>query len=132
MQSMFLIIKVSTKSINAVYILSERNWETDMTVHVLLWICAPLLIHSVWPLHDVNALSLSLCLLSSQNCELLQEDEKFALNKDMLLIRKVRLDDAGFYTCKLTFRLAGVIREMDETIECEVNGEHLLNNCVWT
>lgn len=61
-----------------------------------------------------------------KNCELLQEDEKFALNKDMLLIRKVRLDDAGFYTCKLTFRLAGVIREMDETIECEVNDVYLM------
>lgn len=69
-----------------------------------------------------------LCLLFSQNCELLQEDEKFASNKDMLYIRKVHHDDAGFYTCKLTFRLAGVIREIAETIECDVKGEHLLHN----
>uniref|UniRef100_A0A8C1TLX4 Zmp:0000000936 n=2 Tax=Cyprinus carpio TaxID=7962 RepID=A0A8C1TLX4_CYPCA len=61
-----------------------------------------------------------------KNCELLQEDEKFASNKDMLYIRKVHHDDAGFYTCKLTFRLAGVIREIAETIECDVKDEYLM------
>uniref|UniRef100_A0A672MQ27 Interleukin-1 receptor type 1-like n=1 Tax=Sinocyclocheilus grahami TaxID=75366 RepID=A0A672MQ27_SINGR len=63
-----------------------------------------------------------------KNCELLQEDKKFVPNEDMLNIRKVHLDDAGFYTCKMTFRVAGVVREMAETIECEVKGEHLLHN----
>ncbi|XP_016386665.1 interleukin-1 receptor type 1-like [Sinocyclocheilus rhinocerous] len=61
-----------------------------------------------------------------KNCELLRENEKFAPHKDMLNIRKVHLDDAGFYTCKMTFRLAGVILEMAETIECEVNDEYLM------
>ncbi|XP_058642888.1 interleukin-1 receptor type 1 [Onychostoma macrolepis] len=61
-----------------------------------------------------------------KNCELLQEDEKFGPNKDMLNIIKVNHDDAGFYTCKMTFRLAGVIREMAETIECEVKEEQLM------
>ncbi|XP_026126900.1 interleukin-1 receptor type 1-like isoform X1 [Carassius auratus] len=61
-----------------------------------------------------------------KNCKLLQEDKKFVPNKDMLNIRKVHLDDAGFYTCKMTFRLAGVIHEMAETIECEVKDEYLM------
>ncbi|XP_016376358.1 interleukin-1 receptor type 1-like isoform X1 [Sinocyclocheilus rhinocerous] len=61
-----------------------------------------------------------------KNCELLREDEKFVPNEDMLNIRKVHLDDAGFYTCKMTFRVAGVAREMAETIECEVNDEYLM------
>lgn len=62
----------------------------------------------------------------SQNCELLHEDEKFALNKhkDILNIRKVHPDDAGFYTCKMTFSLDGVVGEMSESIECLVHGEH--------
>uniref|UniRef100_A0A8C1MJ24 Zmp:0000000936 n=1 Tax=Cyprinus carpio TaxID=7962 RepID=A0A8C1MJ24_CYPCA len=60
-----------------------------------------------------------------KNCELLQEDEKFALNEDILHIRKVNFNDAGFYTCKMTFHLAGVVREMAETIECEVKDEYL-------
>lgn len=62
----------------------------------------------------------------SQNCEPLQEDEKFAPNEDMLYIRKVHLDDAGWYTCKLTFSLGGVVGEMAESVECDVNGERLL------
>ncbi|XP_059356653.1 interleukin-1 receptor type 1-like isoform X3 [Carassius carassius] len=61
-----------------------------------------------------------------KNCELLQEDDKFVPNKDMLNIRKVHLDDAGFYTCKMTFRVAGVIHQMAETIECEVKDEYLM------
>ncbi|KAK2904665.1 hypothetical protein Q8A67_006464 [Cirrhinus molitorella] len=60
-----------------------------------------------------------------KNCELLQEDEKFARIKDILHIRNIHLDDAGFYTCKLTFRLGGVIREMGETIECVVDDSYL-------
>ncbi|XDV29841.1 hypothetical protein PO909_032875 [Leuciscus waleckii] len=49
-----------------------------------------------------------------KNCEPLQEDE-----------RKVHLDDAGLYTCKLTFSLGGVVGEMAESVECEVNDEYL-------
>uniref|UniRef100_A0A8C2K063 Zmp:0000000936 n=1 Tax=Cyprinus carpio TaxID=7962 RepID=A0A8C2K063_CYPCA len=64
-----------------------------------------------------------------KNCELLQEDEKFALNEDILHIRKVNFNDAGFYTCKITFRLAGVVREMAETIECEQT-ELVRKDCV--
>ncbi|XP_073701256.1 interleukin-1 receptor type 2-like [Garra rufa] len=60
-----------------------------------------------------------------KKCELLKEDEKFSPNKDILNIRKVHLDDAGIYTCKLTFRLGGVVLEMSETMECEVNDEYL-------
>ncbi|XP_048050863.1 interleukin-1 receptor type 2-like isoform X1 [Megalobrama amblycephala] len=62
-----------------------------------------------------------------KNCEPLPEDEKFALNtdKDMLNIRKVHLDDAGFYTCKMTFSLDGVVGEMAESIECLVHDEYL-------
>lgn len=56
-----------------------------------------------------------------KNCEPLQEDEKFAPNQDMLFIRKVHLDDAGFYTCKMTFSLGGVVGEMAESVECEVH-----------
>uniref|UniRef100_A0A672ML56 Interleukin-1 receptor type 1-like n=1 Tax=Sinocyclocheilus grahami TaxID=75366 RepID=A0A672ML56_SINGR len=65
-----------------------------------------------------------------KNCELLQEDKKFVPNEDMLNIRKVHLDDAGFYTCKMTFRVAGVVREMAETIECEVKGSSFRKDCV--
>ncbi|XP_026073176.1 interleukin-1 receptor type 1-like isoform X1 [Carassius auratus] len=61
-----------------------------------------------------------------KNCELLQEDEKFTPILDMLNIRNVDHEDAGFYTCKMTFRLAGVVREMAETINCEVNDEYLM------
>ncbi|XP_073701255.1 interleukin-1 receptor type 1, partial [Garra rufa] len=60
-----------------------------------------------------------------KKCELLKEDEKFSPNKDILNIRKVHLDDAGIYTCKLTFRLGGVDLEMSETMECEVMDEYL-------
>ncbi|XP_067266807.1 interleukin-1 receptor type 2-like [Chanodichthys erythropterus] len=64
-----------------------------------------------------------------KNCEPLLEDEKFALNtdKDILNIRKVHLDDAGFYTCKMTFSLDGVVGEMAESIECLVHDEYLEN-----
>jgi len=36
----------------------------------------------------------------------------------------VHLDDAGLYTCKMTFSLGGVVGEMAESVECEVHGEH--------
>ncbi|XDV29842.1 hypothetical protein PO909_032876 [Leuciscus waleckii] len=61
-----------------------------------------------------------------KNCEPLQEDEKFVPNEDLLNIRKVHLDDAGLYTCKLTFSLGGVVGEMAESVECEVNGSGTL------
>ncbi|XP_051761723.1 interleukin-1 receptor type 1 isoform X9 [Ctenopharyngodon idella] len=62
-----------------------------------------------------------------KNCEPLPEDEKFVLNKDkdILNIRNVHLDDAGFYTCKMTFSLDGVVGEMAESIECLVHDEYL-------
>ncbi|XP_077096639.1 interleukin-1 receptor type 1-like [Siphateles boraxobius] len=60
-----------------------------------------------------------------KNCEPLQEDEKFAPNEDILNIRKVHLDDAGLYTCKMTFSLGGVVGEMAESVECEVHDEYL-------
>ncbi|XP_067300829.1 interleukin-1 receptor type 1 [Pseudorasbora parva] len=62
-----------------------------------------------------------------KNCEPLQEDDKFAPNKDILNIRNVQLDDAGFYTCKMTFSLSGVAGEMAESIDCEVHDEYLEN-----
>lgn len=78
-------------------------------------------------MNSASVSSVSAVLSShSQNCEPLPEDEKFALNtdKDILNIRKVHLDDAGFYTCKMTFSLDGVVGEMAESIECLVHGEH--------
>ncbi|XP_056096872.1 interleukin-1 receptor type 1 [Rhinichthys klamathensis goyatoka] len=60
-----------------------------------------------------------------KNCEPLQEDEKFAPNEEMLNIRKVHLDDAGLYTCKMTFSLGGVVGQMAESVECEVHDEYL-------
>ncbi|XP_050975780.1 interleukin-1 receptor type 1 [Labeo rohita] len=60
-----------------------------------------------------------------KNCKLLQDDETFVSNVDRLFIRKVHFNDAGFYTCKMTFRLRGIVLEMSETIECEVQGEHV-------
>lgn len=52
--------------------------------------------------------------------------------KDMLLIRKASFEDAGFYTCKMTFSLDDVVGEMSETLECEVDGEVLLRNTLNT
>ncbi|XP_043086520.1 interleukin-1 receptor type 1 [Puntigrus tetrazona] len=60
-----------------------------------------------------------------KNCDLLREDEKFAPNKDMLNILQINPDDAGAYTCTMSFLLAGVVREMAETIECEVVDDNL-------
>lgn len=60
-----------------------------------------------------------------KNCELIHEDEKFSPNREFLHIRKVHEDDTGFYTCKMSFALAGVAGEMAETIECEVQDEYL-------
>ncbi|KAI7808753.1 interleukin-1 receptor type 1 [Triplophysa rosa] len=56
-----------------------------------------------------------------KNCEEIEEDEKFVPMKDMLLIRNARFEDAGFYTCKMTFSLDDVDGEMSETLECEVD-----------
>ncbi|XP_026862636.2 interleukin-1 receptor type 1 isoform X1 [Electrophorus electricus] len=62
-----------------------------------------------------------------KDCELLQNSRRFMFMKDklVLLVRNVSRDDAGFYTCRMTFVLAGVISEVAETIECEINGDWL-------
>lgn len=62
-----------------------------------------------------------------KNCEPLQDDDKFSPNKDILNIRNVHLDDAGLYTCKMTFSLGGVAGEMAESIDCAVHDEYLEN-----
>lgn len=41
----------------------------------------------------------------------------------MLHVLHVSPSDAGFYTCRMTFNLTGVISEVAETIVCEVIGE---------
>lgn len=64
----------------------------------------------------------------SQNCEEIKDNEKFVPMNDMLLIRNARFEDAGFYTCKMTFSLDDVVSKMSETVECEVEGEDLLHN----
>lgn len=56
-----------------------------------------------------------------KNCEEIEEDEKFVPMNDMLLIRNARFEDAGFYTCKMTFSLNDVTGKMSETVECEVD-----------
>ncbi|KAK7154682.1 hypothetical protein R3I94_007877 [Phoxinus phoxinus] len=61
-----------------------------------------------------------------KNCEPLRKDEKFAPNEGFLNIRKVHLDDAGLYTCKMTFSLGGVVGEMAESVECEVRADEYL------
>ncbi|XP_039527389.1 interleukin-1 receptor type 1 isoform X3 [Pimephales promelas] len=60
-----------------------------------------------------------------KSCEPLQVDEKFTPNEELLRIHKVHLDDAGLYTCKMTFSLGGVVGEMAESVECEVHDEYL-------
>ncbi|XP_051566607.1 interleukin-1 receptor type 1 [Myxocyprinus asiaticus] len=60
-----------------------------------------------------------------KNCEKLQEDQKFVPKNDILIIRDILFEDAGFYTCKMNFTLAGVVGEMAENINCEVIDEYL-------
>lgn len=64
---------------------------------------------------------------NSQKCEKLQEDQKFVLKNEILRIRKVLPEDAGFYVCKFNFSVAGIIGEMAENIECVVQGDDLFN-----
>ncbi|XP_076854533.1 interleukin-1 receptor type 1 [Brachyhypopomus gauderio] len=62
-----------------------------------------------------------------KDCEILEESHKFIFMKDksVLLVRNVSHDDAGFYTCRMTFELAGIKSEVAETIECEIIGQWL-------
>lgn len=41
----------------------------------------------------------------------------------MLHVRQVSPNDAGFYTCRMTFNLSGIIGVVAETIECGITGE---------
>ncbi|XP_072542569.1 interleukin-1 receptor type 1 [Salminus brasiliensis] len=58
-----------------------------------------------------------------KGCELLQEGPTFGfMDKNLLLlIRDVSHNEAGLYTCRMTFVLGGVISEVAETIECVIS-----------
>ncbi|KAI5627555.1 interleukin-1 receptor type 1-like, partial [Silurus asotus] len=60
-----------------------------------------------------------------KGCEPLQEGSKFHFNDNNLMLNvfKVSPNDAGFYTCKMTFNLSGVSSVVTKTIECEITGE---------
>ncbi|XP_060731792.1 interleukin-1 receptor-like 2 isoform X1 [Tachysurus vachellii] len=74
------------------------------------------------PLSDYTNIADSYSIHWYKDCESIQEGSKFHFTENnlMLHVRKVSLDDAGFYTCRMTFNLTGVISVVTETIECEI------------
>ncbi|XP_030643513.1 interleukin-1 receptor type 1 [Chanos chanos] len=61
-----------------------------------------------------------------KGCELLEENDKYAFVRGALLLRDVSPEDAGFYTCRMTFQLGEITSEMAETIECKINEKYVL------
>ncbi|KAG7254599.1 hypothetical protein CRUP_000328 [Coryphaenoides rupestris] len=62
-----------------------------------------------------------------QGCSLIDGSGRFTYRKvAMLKVKHVSPDDAGSYTCTLTFDLAGVTGSVSETINAEVEGEYVL------
>ncbi|KAG7263445.1 hypothetical protein CRUP_005312 [Coryphaenoides rupestris] len=62
-----------------------------------------------------------------KGCSLIDGSGRFAYQKvAMLKVKRVNHDDAGSYTCTLTFDLAGVTGSVSETINAEVEGEYVL------
>ncbi|MCI4378049.1 hypothetical protein PGIGA_G00211320 [Pangasianodon gigas] len=74
------------------------------------------------PLSDYTNIVDSYSIHWYKGCELLQEGSRFLFteNNIMLHVHKVSPNDAGFYTCRMTFNLTGVISVVSETIECDI------------
>ncbi|XP_053089986.1 interleukin-1 receptor-like 2 isoform X3 [Pangasianodon hypophthalmus] len=74
------------------------------------------------PLSDYTNIVDSYSIHWYKGCELLQEGSRFLFSENdlMLHVHKVSPNDAGFYTCRMTFNLTGVISVVSETIECDI------------
>lgn len=78
---------------------------------------------SLVPCSDLTNKSIS-CFV--QGCKPLLNGDKYSnVNRDMLVIKNVALSDAGNYSCRMAFTLAGYAGYISETISCEVKGESL-------
>ncbi|KAK3543329.1 hypothetical protein QTP70_018071 [Hemibagrus guttatus] len=79
------------------------------------------------PLSDYTSIVDSYSIHWYKDCELLQKGSRFHFTENnlMLHIRQISYDDAGFYTCRMTFNLTGVISVVSETIECEITDSSL-------
>ncbi|XP_062862354.1 interleukin-1 receptor-like 2 isoform X2 [Trichomycterus rosablanca] len=57
-----------------------------------------------------------------KDCEPLREGQRFTFRRKGLELHvyDVSHHDAGLYTCRMTFFIAGVVSEVAETIECEI------------
>ncbi|XP_058247630.1 interleukin-1 receptor type 1 isoform X1 [Hemibagrus wyckioides] len=74
------------------------------------------------PVSDYTSVVDSYSIQWYKGCEPLLKGSRFHFTENNLMLhaRQVSLDDAGFYTCRMTFNLTGVIGVVAETIECEI------------
>ncbi|XP_066542144.1 interleukin-1 receptor type 1 [Hoplias malabaricus] len=84
------------------------------------WMQASVTDNLACPLRDYSTGVDSFSIQWYKGCELIQEGPKltFHNNKLLLYIHEVSPKDAGFYTCRMTFVLGGIISEVAETIKC--------------
>lgn len=72
------------------------------------------------PLSDYTRIVDSYSIRWYKGCELLPKWSRFHESELMLHVHQVSPNDAGFYTCRMTFNLSGNIGVVAETIECGI------------